>query len=96
MLEQNLYPSFYVGMVHVGFDQATALPCVVVVAKDFMDEHALAAISIFDSYKCRFLKRLFCFDGVTATHGNRVVQGVPKRYQPEPELGIDWYRRRQI
>jgi hypothetical protein len=87
-LEVRNYSAFYVGMVHVGYERSSSVPCVLVIASDYVKQDAEDLISLFHMLQYRILKRLFCFEGTTqSTRSDEDSMGNLAMHQQSPEIG---------
>jgi len=69
---------------HTGFEMSTAIPVVLVVAKNLTEEDARYIIAVFDALSCEFIHRCLCFSGET---GTQVTSMRLQNCQRLPELG---------
>jgi hypothetical protein len=78
------YTSHFMTVSHAGYEMSTAVPVVLVVAKNLTEEDARHIIAVFDALSCDFINRCLCFSEET---GTQVTSRRLQDYQRLPELG---------
>ena len=90
-LLQKGYSQFCVSYTHVGYDTHTAVPCLLVVAREFDVRHARELVEMVRGMGCQYTRRTICFNDTYKKIREGVLKGFPgaraREYAESPEMG---------